>query len=560
MTSLYETLTSKVIPRPYQKNLVDIIVEKPDNYLISLDKGLGKSYIPIWAFYKLQDAGKLPTYSKGLIIAHNTQLLTQWKDYLKTLGIPPEDVYINRSLSFWNSDIRGRQQSWDNRGIHQFKQQANLVNSMTRDVWNHAKWVISTPKTFASDALYMKWAEGGEGVLKQFKLAILDEVQNSVSIANSSDNSALYSHRVSRNFENLLSDFLYNEAYYPLRIGLSGGFDSEDRKKAVLEFFNIKPISVPKEELENWALDVRYHEVIINDSLVADICNGLNILRKDAIARLVKTYGIDGYGKSFYTDLAELLKKEEDDKKDFARQYAWFILSLDVMKLYLYDYPQFSWCYNQLVDVLDKVPRSMNNEDIVNNILSSGYQRLIKGELSGKTKALLDFVRVKDLSKLQIKQDNRGFLNSVMNDDMQAIIFCRTKKTVRDLTRLLQNEKIKADYVTGTGLSDEIKKERIKNFKDNKFNILVTIDKYLGEGMDFPNAKYTIDFSSTSNPGDWSQRVYRMRSGDFFSFLYEGTTEIDRLEHIHEELEKENISTPSELKEENVINVLRRMG
>ncbi len=118
-----------------------------------------------------------------------------------------------------------------------------------------------------------------------------------------------------------------------------------------------------------------------------------------------------------------------------------------------------------------------------------------------------DIIRVAGGSKIEILHDLL-----IKPEFEKVLIFGRTKIGVHRLSQDLQNRGFKAESIHGDKTQYQ-RQRSLKNFKDNKVNILVATD-VAARGLDIPNVSHVINFEVPENYTDYIHRIGRTGRGN----------------------------------------------
>jgi len=118
-----------------------------------------------------------------------------------------------------------------------------------------------------------------------------------------------------------------------------------------------------------------------------------------------------------------------------------------------------------------------------------------------------DVIRVSGQSKMDVLHD------LLIKDEFEKVlIFGRTKMGVHRLSQDLQNRGFKAESIHGDKTQYQ-RQRSLKNFKDNRVNILVATD-VAARGLDIPNVSHVINYEVPENYTDYVHRIGRTGRGN----------------------------------------------
>ena len=111
--------------------------------------------------------------------------------------------------------------------------------------------------------------------------------------------------------------------------------------------------------------------------------------------------------------------------------------------------------------------------------------------------------------------------------DKNAIVFAQYRSTVKMLVEYLRNNGFSAEPFVGKkdGITQEMQKSTINNFREKKFNVLVASS--IGEeGLDIPNVDVVVFYEPIPNEIRDIQRrgrTGRFRTGEVYVLMTKGT-------------------------------------
>ena len=115
----------------------------------------------------------------------------------------------------------------------------------------------------------------------------------------------------------------------------------------------------------------------------------------------------------------------------------------------------------------------------------------------------------KTKQKYKLVKDHERFkeLCSVMRNYKFGIIFCRTKKEVKEISKKLKERKFKVEAIHGD-LSQKQRERVIKKFKNKKVDYLVATD-VVSRGIDVNNLEVVINYNVPQNVETYLHRIGR---------------------------------------------------
>jgi len=130
-------------------------------------------------------------------------------------------------------------------------------------------------------------------------------------------------------------------------------------------------------------------------------------------------------------------------------------------------------------------------------------------------------------------------------DFTTLVIFTSTKSAVNDIVRNLKREKLPAEGIS-SDLEQNQREELVRDFKNNKFTILVATD-VMSRGIDIDGISHVINFDMPPDPEDYVHRIGRTArgskaSGVGISFVNE--QDMGKLLNVEKLIEKPIVQLP----------------
>jgi superfamily II DNA/RNA helicase len=130
-------------------------------------------------------------------------------------------------------------------------------------------------------------------------------------------------------------------------------------------------------------------------------------------------------------------------------------------------------------------------------------------------------------------------------DFTTLVIFTSTKAAVNEIVRGLKREQLPAEGIS-SDLDQNQREEMVRNFKNNKFTILVATD-VMSRGIDIDGISHVINFDMPPDPEDYVHRIGRTArgssaSGVGISFVNE--QDMGKLMAIEKMIEKQITQLP----------------
>ncbi|MCL5100608.1 MAG: DEAD/DEAH box helicase family protein [Candidatus Marsarchaeota archaeon] len=453
-------------PREYQFNIINSIIDN-GNTLVVLPTGLGKTLIGAAIIANALSKGK-----KALLLAPTKPLAEQHYSTLSSMLVIPKEKILLLVGSISKSKRRENEQ--------------------------HADVIIATPQTVSNDL------KEGSLTLNDFGAAIFDECHRAVG---------KYAYTYIANECAVLDVLIVGLTASP------GG--KKERIKALVDALNIKHIEarvssdpdVKKYVMQNniHVIDVDKSERIIQISklLTPGIEHSMTSLKKMG---LMKFKSFERMPKGMLIQLGNDISKIEAQNYKFAAIFSYTRL-LNLIHAYDLLMTEGIYPFSKYFDSLaarEKKSRSVETLLADANIVNArklADEALKHGEEHPKVMALLDVIR--------------------LYKDKNAIVFAQYRSTVKMLVEYLRNNGFSAEPFVGKkdGITQEMQKSTINNFREKKFNVLVASS--IGEeGLDIPNVDVVVFYEPIPNEIRDIQRrgrTGRFRTGEVYVLMTKGT-------------------------------------
>ncbi len=526
-------------PRPYQRRLIDKIVENPDkNYLIWLTLGSGKTLIPIHSYHIKRMIGETKEDPKMLVVVPRIPLVNQWVRMIKE-NTDQYKVFMSSG------------ESHDPALAFAARQRRTDMDSLFKEYIEGADIIVTTPLSFTNELARIEKKHHGftNEFLNNVDTAVLDEATN--VIAKSLDKrDMILGFRKSegyRDLVNLLNSAADEKSRKPQVLGLTGMVQVVDLI-ALESNLGSTTLTVDSKEIYDYISKPPEHVVRIDAPVISEISDTLSKIRQRAIKVLQKETTLDTRSHLFYKALTEdlihmnpdLLFGIENGTVDdvlAARAIsanAKTVLAVDVLKLNLFS----AVGYYQFKQELDRMGSSDNFLRLQDSDIRS-VASIVDGHLNEPTpklEALMSLIDSDDVfySGLDIQVD--GAVKNVDTARAPKLVFTRLIDSALTMRRYFSAKGVNASAVAGALTKKDSITPILDSFRGGKISVLVSTDRYLQEGIDMPGA-VVIDFDYSSSHGLREQRINRGRGADTYTFVYTGTPEEKRLGQYRENLE-----------------------
>jgi len=130
-------------------------------------------------------------------------------------------------------------------------------------------------------------------------------------------------------------------------------------------------------------------------------------------------------------------------------------------------------------------------------------------------------------------------------DYTTLVIFTSTKSAVNDIVRSLKRESLPAEGIS-SDLEQNQREELVRDFKNNKFTILVATD-VMSRGIDIDGISHVVNFDMPPDPEDYVHRIGRTARGSTatgvgISFINE--QDMGRLINVEKLIERQILQLP----------------
>ncbi len=539
----YQKLMSVMDKRPYQEAIIRKVAENPDkNFIVHMDTGLGKTLIGYGAFYLRQELGNLPPDAKGLMLVDSRAVRDQ-----SARDVPKKFRGMLGDYFFRNDP------DWEQyRRIGGKLRKQGEADSRARDVYGRelkeATWIVSTPLQFAShnpNGGNLKYIEEA-GVASQIRYVVIDEAQRFLAIHNPKRQNFLQEDDIglgwSPTYDYAPTLYSFIRKHNPQVISLAATFDSADANFMLEQVLNAKTIAPKYEDIAEWKPELRRHVVNVVDGEVAEMAKILARIRDRSIYTIAHTHaGMNKDNPEMYRMLYVIsslrFREGAPNSAQFTGVHAATAITCDVLLRGLYG----NVYMRDFKDQLEKAHRRMPWLKEDRKTFEKSYQdwielehlmdmRLSQSEYAAKTPKTIAILQSEDIrnSEFEIQFDERGPKHKNVKEK-RSLLFTRLRPTARTMSNILQREGINSKFVTGTDFDPEAQYQILRGFKDGDIQVLISTDRYLGLGMDLPQADVVIDHDYDANPANAYQRASRIRGGDQYALAYENTSETRRI-------------------------------
>lgn len=447
-------------PRLYQENITHTSLTK--NTLVVLPTGLGKTSIAMMlAVNRLNNFKN----SKILFLAPSKPLVAQHMNTFKK--------HMDAKMEIFTGEVKPE---------------------LRKEMYENNDIVFSTPQTVANDITNKKIN------LKNFSLLVLDEV-----------------HKCVGNYDYVLvaKEFM-KESQYPRILGLtaSPGSDKakidEIRKNAFIEEVEIRSNEDP--DVKPYIQEVKIDWIKIDlPSKFLDVKKFLNDALRDRLKRL-KGWGLIGnsqdmVGKGQLLDLqARLHGKIARGERDLR---LWDGISLAAQSIKI----------NHAIELLESQGVSSLYK-YIKNIFESSENTKVKAvrNLVKDINFKSAYIKCRNLYEESIEHPKldelRKIVSNEMKDNSKIIVFTQYRESAKLIERELNNMNIKSRIFVGqqkkegSGMSQKEQIKLIEDFKENKFNVLVSTN--IGEeGLDIPEVDMVLFYEPIPSAIRYIQRKGR---------------------------------------------------
>jgi len=431
-------------PRLYQENIVHTSLTK--NTLVVLPTGLGKTSIAMMlAVYRLNNFKN----SKILFLAPSKPLVAQHMKSFKN--------HVEAKMNIFTGEVKPE---------------------LRKGLYEENEIIFSTPQTVANDI------SGKRINLQDFSLLILDEV-----------------HKCVGNYDYVLiaKEFM-RQSQYPRILGLTASPGSEKikideiRKNAFIEEIEIRNNEDP--DVKPYVQEVKIDWIKIDLPLkFLEIKKFLDDSLKERLKRLAG-WGLIGssqteVGKGQLLDLqAKIHGKLARGEKDL-RLWDGISLATQCIKI------------NHAIELLESQGVGSLYK-YIKNIFETAEKSNVKA-----TKNLVKDINFKSAYTLcrslyeegiehpKLEELRKIVSNEVVNDKIKVIVFTQYRDSAKLIEREINSLNIKSKMFVGqqkkegSGMSQKEQIKLIEDFKENKFNVLISTN--IGEeGLDIPEVDLVV--------------------------------------------------------------------
>ena len=448
-------------PRLYQENIVHTSLTK--NTLVVLPTGMGKTSIAMMlAVNRLNNFRN----SKILFLAPSKPLVAQHMNTFRK--------HVDAKMNIFTGEVNP---------------------NLRKELYGENEIIFSTPQTVANDIL------GKRVDMNDFSLLVLDEIHKCVG---------------NYDYVFIAKEFM-RQSRYPRILGLtaSPGSDKakvdEIRKNAFIEEIEIRSNDDP--DVKPYVQEVKIDWIKIDlPSRFLDIKQFLSDSLKERLKKL-KGWGLIGQsqnevGKGQLLDLqARLHGRLARGEKDIR---LWDGISLTAQSVKI----------NHAIELLESQGISSLYKYMLNIFESSektnvkATKNLVK-DLNFKSA----YIQCKNLYEESIEHPKLDELkkivsNEITNDKVKIIIFTQYRDSAKLIEKILNSMNFRSKIFVGqqkkegSGMSQKEQIKLIEDFKENKFNILISTN--IGEeGLDIPEVDLVIFYEPIPSGIRYIQRKGR---------------------------------------------------
>lgn len=471
--------------REYQLNIIKEIASK-GNTLVVIPTGLGKTFIGAAVIANAIAEGK-----KALLLAPTKPLAEQhYSSLTGMLNINPDSILL--LLGSTGKDKR-------------------------KELEAKASLIVATPQTVANDL------KGGRLSLEGFRVAVFDECHRAVG---------KYAYT-----------YIANECSLKemLMVGLTASPGAKKEKiEQLAGALDVKHIAVrisTDPDVVRYVMPRNTH--VINVEIGERLSQISRLIAPEAEASLaaLNRTGLMHFKNFARIPKGRLLQVGEEINKiqavnfKFAAVYS-YVRLLNLTHAYDLLLTEGIYPFSKYMESLDMREKKSRAVESVLKSKNMAQARKLAGEALGNGEEHPKVIAVIDILRL--------------NREKSAIVFVQYRSTIKMLVEYLANNGFRAKAFVGKrdGVTQEMQKETIREFREKKFDVLVA-SSIAEEGLDIPNVDLVIFYEPIPSEIRNIQRrgrTGRFRSGEIYILVASGTKD-EVYMRISDQREKKMLKT-----------------